>query len=143
MVEITLPKNSRINEGKTWPKPADGANLQAFRIYRWNPDDGQNPRIDTYHVDRDDCGNGCVATGGTFANALNFIEFGPRRDKVDLLGINPGVEWKITPKLTFDASGNWNRSRFTHEAPTIMPITAPNSAHLTAVDGSTPGRYTT
>ncbi len=27
-----------------------------FRIYRWNPDDGANPRIDTYFVDRDDCG---------------------------------------------------------------------------------------
>ena len=27
-----------------------------FRIYRWNPDDGDNPRIDTYYVDRDDCG---------------------------------------------------------------------------------------
>ncbi|WBS01020.1 TonB-dependent receptor [Pseudoduganella sp. SL102] len=80
-------------------------------------------------VDRSDCAGGCVVTKGTFANALNFIEFGPRRDKVDLLGINPGVEWKITPKLTFDAAGNWNRSRFTHEAPTIMPITAPNSGN--------------
>lgn len=80
-------------------------------------------------VDRSDCAAGCVVTKGTFANALNFIEFGPRRDKVDLLGINPGVEWKITPKLTFDAAGNWNRSRFTHEAPTIMPITAPNSGN--------------
>ncbi len=80
-------------------------------------------------VDRSDCASGCVVTSGTFANALNFIEFGPRRDKVDLLGINPGVEWKITPKLTFDAAGNWNRSRFTHEAPTVMPITAPNSGN--------------
>ena len=26
-----------------------------FRIYRWNPDDGANPRVDTYYVDRDDC----------------------------------------------------------------------------------------
>jgi TonB-dependent receptor len=80
-------------------------------------------------VDRDDCGNGCVVTSGTFANALNFIEFGPRRDKVDLLGINPGVEWKIAPNLTLDAQANWNRSRFRHEAPTVMPITAPNSGN--------------
>ena len=27
-----------------------------FRIYRWNPDNGANPRIDTYCVDRGDCG---------------------------------------------------------------------------------------
>ena len=32
------------------------SNLTEFRIYRWNPDDGANPRIDTYYVDRDDCG---------------------------------------------------------------------------------------
>lgn len=56
MAQFTLPKNSQYTEGKTWPKPAGANNLQAFRIYRWNPDDGQNPRIDTYYVDRDDCG---------------------------------------------------------------------------------------
>ncbi|MGL4322996.1 MAG: succinate dehydrogenase iron-sulfur subunit [Beijerinckiaceae bacterium] len=55
MAEFSLPKNSRVTEGKTWPKPA-GKNLTEFRVYRWNPDDGQNPRIDTYYVDRDDCG---------------------------------------------------------------------------------------
>ena len=27
-----------------------------YRIYRWNPDDGENPRIDTYYVDTHDCG---------------------------------------------------------------------------------------
>src|SRR5215217_3045945 len=56
MAQFTLPKNSKYTEGKTWPKPAGAANLQEFRIYRWNPDDGANPRIDTYYVDRDDCG---------------------------------------------------------------------------------------
>jgi TonB-dependent receptor len=80
-------------------------------------------------VDKTDCANGCTVTSGTFANALNFIEFGPRRDKVDLLGINPGAEWKITPKLVLDVAGNYNRSRFTHEAPTVMPMTAPNSGN--------------
>jgi succinate dehydrogenase / fumarate reductase iron-sulfur subunit len=55
MVEFALPKNSRITTGKTWAKPA-GQNLKEFRIYRWNPDDGANPRVDTYFVDRDDCG---------------------------------------------------------------------------------------
>ena len=56
MVEFTLPKNSRITEGKVWPKPAGAKRLVEFRIYRWNPDDGANPRIDTFFVDRDDCG---------------------------------------------------------------------------------------
>src|SRR5919199_1454841 len=54
MAQFTLPKNSKYTEGRTWPKR--GHRTQPFRIYRWNPDDGQNPRIDTYYVDRDDCG---------------------------------------------------------------------------------------
>lgn len=56
MVEITLPKNSRINEGKTWPKPAGATNVREYKIYRWSPDDDENPRTDTYYVDMDDCG---------------------------------------------------------------------------------------
>lgn len=56
MVEINLPKNSRPTEGKVWPKPAGAGRLEELRIYRWNPDDTANPRIDTYYVDRDDCG---------------------------------------------------------------------------------------
>jgi succinate dehydrogenase / fumarate reductase, iron-sulfur subunit len=56
MVQLTLPKNSKITQGKTWPKPVGATRLTEFRIYRWNPEDGQNPRIDTYFVDRDDCG---------------------------------------------------------------------------------------
>ena len=55
MVELTLPKNSKIAEGKTWKRPAGARNVTAFRVYRWNPDDDQNPRVDTYFVDRDDC----------------------------------------------------------------------------------------
>ena len=48
MVEFTLPKNSKVTEGKVWPKPAGAKETREYRIYRWNPDDGQNPRIDTY-----------------------------------------------------------------------------------------------
>jgi succinate dehydrogenase / fumarate reductase iron-sulfur subunit len=55
MAEFTLPRNSKVQQGKTWPKP-QGKNLRDFKIYRWNPDDGQNPHIDTYTVDMDKCG---------------------------------------------------------------------------------------
>ncbi len=41
MVELTLPKNSRVKEGKTWPKPDGAARLKKFRIYRWDPDTGR------------------------------------------------------------------------------------------------------
>jgi len=56
MVQLTLPKNSRIRTGKTWPKPAGANNIRKFQIYRWTPDDGENPRVDTYWVDMDSCG---------------------------------------------------------------------------------------
>jgi succinate dehydrogenase / fumarate reductase iron-sulfur subunit len=56
MVEFSLPPNSRIGKGKTFKAPAGAKRVREFRIYRWNPDDGQNPRIDTYEVDLDACG---------------------------------------------------------------------------------------
>ena len=56
MVQIKLPKNSRPTPGKTWPRPSNASHVTKFHIYRWNPEDGVNPRIDTYAVDRDDCG---------------------------------------------------------------------------------------
>ncbi len=56
MVQLTLPKNSQVKTGKTWPKPPGATNTKEFRIYRWDPDTGGNPRIDTYWVDLGDCG---------------------------------------------------------------------------------------
>jgi succinate dehydrogenase / fumarate reductase iron-sulfur subunit len=56
MVQLALPKNSRVTPGKTWPRPAHAIHGREFRVYRWNPDDGKNPRMDTYFVDLDDCG---------------------------------------------------------------------------------------
>ncbi|MDE0307419.1 MAG: succinate dehydrogenase iron-sulfur subunit [Albidovulum sp.] len=56
MAQFALPKNSRIIAGKNWPVPEGAKNPRKFRIYRWNPDDGKNPRLDSYHVDMDKCG---------------------------------------------------------------------------------------
>ncbi|CCD84865.1 succinate dehydrogenase, FeS subunit [Bradyrhizobium sp. ORS 285] len=55
MAEFRLPKNSEIRAGKSWPKP-QSVTLREFRIYRWDPDVGGNPRLDSYHVDTSDCG---------------------------------------------------------------------------------------
>jgi succinate dehydrogenase iron-sulfur subunit len=56
MVEFNLPKNSRVTEGKTHAAPAGATKLRTFKVYRWNPDDEDNPSIDTYEVDLDTCG---------------------------------------------------------------------------------------
>jgi succinate dehydrogenase / fumarate reductase iron-sulfur subunit len=47
---------SRIERGKTWPAPAGAARVKSFEVYRYDPDTGRNPRIDTYEIDRDRCG---------------------------------------------------------------------------------------
>ena len=55
MAEFSLPKNSTICKGKHFP--AKGAkNPRVFKVYRWSPDDDQNPRTDTYEVDLAACG---------------------------------------------------------------------------------------
>ena len=56
MAEFSLPKNSKMQKGKKYPAPPDAKNLRTFRVYRWNEEDGQNPRIDEYEVDMATCG---------------------------------------------------------------------------------------
>jgi succinate dehydrogenase / fumarate reductase iron-sulfur subunit len=58
MVAFTLPRNSKVEKGKTWERPSvkDETRLKEIRVYRWDPEAGGNPRIDTYFIDLDDCG---------------------------------------------------------------------------------------
>jgi succinate dehydrogenase / fumarate reductase iron-sulfur subunit len=56
MAEFTLPANSKVGAGKSFPPPAGARNVRQFKIYRWDPDGGQNPRLDTYAIDMDACG---------------------------------------------------------------------------------------
>jgi len=55
VVQFRLPSNSRVRPGRSWPRPQSQAPRE-FRIYRWNPDDDDPPRLDSYFVDTDDCG---------------------------------------------------------------------------------------
>ena len=56
MVEIALPKNSRVSKGVTHEAKGDAKQPRRVDVYRWNPDDPDNPRIDTYTIDADECG---------------------------------------------------------------------------------------
>ena len=56
MAQFTLPKNSRIQKGRHFPAPAAAKRVRSFKIYRWNPEDGRDPRVDTYDIDLDSCG---------------------------------------------------------------------------------------
>ena len=55
MAEFTLPKNSKIKKGLAH-KSEGGTRTKAFKIYRYDPDSGANPRYDTYSIDLDKCG---------------------------------------------------------------------------------------
>ncbi|HEY0283151.1 MAG TPA: succinate dehydrogenase iron-sulfur subunit [Rhizomicrobium sp.] len=61
MVQFFLPKGSSPKKGKVWPVPVTANGKKAkrtkeFRVYRYDPVEGGNPRIDTYTVDLTDCG---------------------------------------------------------------------------------------
>jgi succinate dehydrogenase / fumarate reductase iron-sulfur subunit len=56
MAQFNLPANSIVKKGKDFPAPAGATNVKRFKIYRYDPDSGSNPRVDTYDVDLDTCG---------------------------------------------------------------------------------------
>ena len=56
MAEFTLPKNSRIRKGRQVSAPAGATRTKKFKVYRYDPDSGENPRYDTFEVDLDSCG---------------------------------------------------------------------------------------
>lgn len=53
---LGVSRGSRIGRGRTWPAPAAARRVKTFEIYRYDPDSGGNPRLDTFEVDLDDCG---------------------------------------------------------------------------------------
>lgn len=57
MAEFKLPKNSKIKKGRHHTA-LEGASTKTrrFKIYRYDPDSGDNPRTDTYDVNTEDCG---------------------------------------------------------------------------------------
>lgn len=56
MATFKLPANSIIGRGKTYYSAESAKHPKVFKVYRWDPDSGQNPRIDTYDVDLARCG---------------------------------------------------------------------------------------
>ena len=52
-----LPNNSKIMKGKSF---GTKKNL-VVNIYRWNRESGDNPSIDTYHLDK--CDNSYYSSG--------------------------------------------------------------------------------
>ena len=56
MAEFSLSNNSKIVKGKYYKDKTGSKNIKKVNVYRWNPEDGKNPRIDSFEVDMDNCG---------------------------------------------------------------------------------------
>ena len=56
MAEFALPKHSKIVKGIDYPLNNVAENTKKINVYRWSPDDDENPRIDSYTIDLDQCG---------------------------------------------------------------------------------------
>lgn len=56
MAEFNLPANSIVRKGKSYPAPEGAKNVKRFNVYRYDPASGENPSLDTFDIDLDDCG---------------------------------------------------------------------------------------
>lgn len=56
MVELRLPPNSVVKQGKYYKADTTSKKIKKFSIYRYDPDSDANPRLDTYEIDLDNCG---------------------------------------------------------------------------------------
>ncbi|HEX2581739.1 MAG TPA: succinate dehydrogenase iron-sulfur subunit [Dongiaceae bacterium] len=56
MAQLTLPRDMQPKSGRVHARDVGAKRTKSFRIYRWDPDKGGNPTIDTYEIDLDKCG---------------------------------------------------------------------------------------
>ncbi len=57
MADLVLPAESRVkSEGKVFKAPAGAKRVRVFKIYRFDPESPEQPRIDRYEIDMDACG---------------------------------------------------------------------------------------
>ena len=76
MAEFALPKNSKIEIGKHHPVTGSPSKVRRFKIYRYDPETGDNPRTDTFEIDADGCGqmvlDALITIKGDIDSSLTF-----------------------------------------------------------------------
>ena len=82
-------------------------------------------------VDRENCANGCVVTSGVFPNSQFLLEYRPYVEDTEFWGTNPGLNWQITDTLNLDVQGNFTRSEFRRESPTVLVISGAATVNYT------------
>lgn len=56
MAEIKLPENSRIRKGKLWSAARGATAIKRVHVYRYDPESGNTPRMDTFELPQAECG---------------------------------------------------------------------------------------
>jgi succinate dehydrogenase / fumarate reductase iron-sulfur subunit len=56
MAQFVLPADSKIRQGRRHPAAGAARKPKTFKVYRWDPDSSENPRLDTYEIDLAGCG---------------------------------------------------------------------------------------
>lgn len=72
MAEFTLPKNSKVKaKGKVHKATGDAKRIKTFKVYRYDPDTGENPRYDTISRRRNSFALtvSCTAVGRLLSNS--------------------------------------------------------------------------
>jgi len=76
MSEFRLPPNSKIRPGRAHKAPQGASRVSTFRIYRFDPDGGETPRIDSFELDMSGCGpmvlDALIQIKGTVDSSLTF-----------------------------------------------------------------------
>ena len=99
---------------------------------------GGRPIPTALQVDRENCANGCVATGGTFTNAQFMLEYRPYTEESKFWGTNPGMNWQISDKLNLDVQGNLTRSEFYRQASTVLFVSDATTVNFSNTGGDIP-----
>ncbi len=56
MAKFRLPANSKVRPGRRVDGAGGASNAREFHVYRYDPHGGENPSVDTFLIDMDDCG---------------------------------------------------------------------------------------
>ena len=56
MAQFSLPQNSKILKGIYYKDKSGSNNLKKVNVYRWDPSQKGNPRVDTFEVNMNECG---------------------------------------------------------------------------------------
>ena len=65
MSGLRLSLSSGVRKGKTFAPGAGAATKKSIQVYRYDPDTGEPPRLDTYEIDSRNAGPWCSMRSST------------------------------------------------------------------------------